>query len=261
MIRVIAIDDEPLALRQIVNYIQRVPQLTLVAECQSAVEAASVLHREEVDAIFCDINMPDLNGMEFVRLLQRSDVPASSMPMVVFTTAYSEYALEGFQVTALDYLLKPFGFNDFRRAADRIIQRHEEHAAMKTLLSAPDSRTKKDGDAVPRSRVGDTIYVRADHRTHAVALHEVRYVQAMGEYLRIYVDSSPRPLMTLFSMKRMEETLPADRFMRIHRSYIICLDRIAQVARGRVILNDNTELPIGDNYRAAFEEWLATRMA
>ena len=261
MIRVIAIDDEPLALRQIVNYIHRVPQLTLVAECQSAVEAASVLHREEVDAIFCDINMPDLNGMEFVRLLQRSDVPATSMPMVVFTTAYSEYAIEGFQVAAVDYLLKPFGFTDFRRAADRIIQRHEEHTAMKTILSSPATKTEKYSAAPSRSRVGDTLYVRADHRTHAIALHDIRYVQAMGEYLRIYVDSAPRPLMTLFSMKRMEEMLPPDRFMRIHRSYIISLDRIAQVARGRVVLSDDIELPIGDNYRAAFEEWLSARMA
>ena len=260
MIRVIAIDDEPLALRQIVNYINRVPQLTLVAECQSAVEAAGVLHREEIDAIFCDINMPDLNGMEFVRLLQRSDVPASTMPLVVFTTAYSEYALDGFQVAAVDYLLKPFGFNDFHRAADRIVQRHEEHTAMKTILSS-EPKTERDNALPTRSRVGDTLYIRADHRTHAVAFHDVRYVQAMGEYLRIYVDSASRPLMTLFSMKRMEETLPPDRFMRIHRSYIISLDRIAQVARGRVILNDSTELPIGDNYRAAFEEWLSARMA
>jgi len=199
--------------------------------------------------------------MEFVRLLQKSDVPASAMPLVVFTTAYSEYALEGFQVAAVDYLLKPFGFNDFRRAVDRIVQRHQEQEAMKTLLSSPEAKAEADGATTSRSRVGETLYIRADHRTQAIAMHDIKYIQAMGEYLRIFLDNNSRPVMTLFSMKRMEETLPADRFMRVHRSFIIGLDRITHVARGKVTLKDGTEVPIGDNYRAVFDEWLSARRA
>ena len=118
MIRCLAIDDEPLALRQLVTYIQRVPFLELAAQCQSALEAREFLAEEAVDAIFCDINMPDLNGMDFIKSLQ-------APPLIVFTTAYSEYAVEGFRVNAVDYLLKPFGLDDFRRAANRIKERME----------------------------------------------------------------------------------------------------------------------------------------
>lgn len=246
MLKVVAIDDEPLALRQLVAYIERVPELTLVAQCQSAVEAAGVLGREPVDAIFCDINMPDLSGLDFVRSL----LSGGEAPLVVFTTAYSQYALEGFEVAAVDYLLKPFSMNDFQRAVNRLVERKQQQLALSEARSQ---------QAAEGARGDDVIYVRADHRTHAVALRDIRYVQAMGEYLRVYADSHPRPLTTLLSMKRLGEQLPHDRFMRIHRSFIINLSRIAHFAKGRVTLNDETELPIGDSYRTAFEERLKKR--
>lgn len=246
MLKVVAIDDEPLALRQLVAYINRMPELALVAKCQSAVEAAGVLAREEVDAIFCDINMPDLSGMDFVRSL----VSGGEAPLVVFTTAYSQYALEGFEVAAVDYLLKPFSINDFQRAVNRLTERKQQLEAM--------SETKKRQSA--RGGENDEVLcVRADHRTHALPLREIRYIQAMGEYLRLYVDSLARPLMTLMPMKKMEEALPDDYFIRIHRSYILNINRIAHFAKGRVTLTDGTELPIGDSYRAAFEERLTRR--
>lgn len=243
MLRVVAIDDEPLALRQLVAYINRVPELTLVSKCQSAVEAAGVLAREQVDAIFCDINMPDLSGLDFVRALMNG----GEAPLVVFTTAYSQYALEGFEVAAVDYLLKPFSINDFQRSVNRLTERKQQQAA----LNETQSRQKDDSTGTD-----DVVYIRADHRTHAVPLRDIRYVQAMGEYLRVYVDSQPRPLTALLSMKRIGEQLPAERFLRIHRSYFINVNRIAHFAKGHVTLTDGTELPIGDSYRAAFDERL-----
>ena len=246
MLRVVAIDDEPLALRQLVAYIRRMPELTLVAQCQSAVEAAGVLARETVDAIFCDINMPDLSGLDLVRSL----LSGGEAPLVVFTTAYSQYALEGFEVAAVDYLLKPFGINDFQRAVNRVIERKQQQAALDEAKSQ---------QAAEGAATNDVLYLRADHRTHAIALRDIRYVQAMGEYLRVYADSYARPLTALLSMKRISEQLPPDRFMRIHRSYILNLSRIAHFAKGRVTLTDGTELPIGDSYRSDFEKRLKGR--
>ncbi len=246
-LRVVAIDDEPLALRQLVAYIGRVPELVLVAQCQSAVEAAGVLAREDVDAIFCDINMPDLSGLDFVHSLLNGGTPH----LVVFTTAYSQYAIEGFKVAAVDFLLKPYSINDFQRAVNRLIERKQQLSALQEAQSHPSADAGSD----------EVFYVRADHRTHALQLRDIRYGQAMGEYLRLYVDSAPRPLITLLSMKRLCEQLPPERFMRIHRSYVINLNKIAHFAKGRVTLSDGTELPIGDSYRAEFEERVARRRA
>ena len=238
LLRVIAIDDEPLALRQIVAYISKVPFLQLVAQCQSAIEALHVLDNDEVDALFCDINMPDLNGLEFVRMLQ-------PQPMVVFTTAYSEYAIEGFKVEAVDYLLKPFTLKEFSQTAERLRARQE-------LLLRASQATNADDSS-------DVLFVRADRTDLAVPLSTLHYVQSMGEYLRIYTSDRPRPIVTLGTMRSMEERLPVDRFLRIHRSSIVALSHIREVARGSVMLTDGTELSVGDNYRARLDKWLAER--
>ena len=226
MIRVLAIDDEPLALQQLVSYIGKVPFLQLAGQCQSAIEAIELLNLESVDAIFCDINMPDLNGMDFVKSL-------AMPPMVVFTTAYSEYAIEGFKVNAVDYLLKPFGLQDFLRAAERIRSRCE----------------------IPRSSEDDTLFVKTDYRMVKIAIQDIRYVEGMSEYLKLHLDSQPKPLVTLLAMKALEERLPQN-FMRIHRSYIVNLDKIVEVSKNRVVLDNNTHLPIGDSYREQFNNYL-----
>ena len=230
MIKVLAIDDEPLALQQLAAYIQKVPFLELAGECQSALEAKEILNKESIDAIFCDINMPDLNGLDFVKSLA---VP----PLVVFTTAYSEYAVEGFKVNAVDYLLKPFGLDDFRRAANRLQER---------LSVSP---------ALPEEPEDDTIFVKTDYRVVKLAVSDIRYVEGMSEYLKIHLESQPKPVVTLLSMKKMEEFLPPY-FMRIHRSYIINLKKIQEVNKNRVIMDADTYLPIGDNYREEFNEYL-----
>ena len=236
MIRCIAIDDEPLALQQIVAYIGKVPFLELAAQCQSALEARQYLEHDTVDAIFCDINMPDLNGMDFIKSLA---VP----PLVVFTTAYSEYAVEGFRVNAVDYLLKPFGLQDFQRAANRLRERLE----MKDL-SPLTSQLESD----------DTIFLKTEYRIVKVSISDIRYVEAMSEYLKVWLSSEPKPIITLLSMKKMEERLP-NTFMRIHRSYIVNLTKIQEVNKNRIIMDSDTYLPIGDLYKEAFQAYLDTK--
>ena len=251
MIRCLAIDDEPLALQQLVTYINKVPFLELAAQCQSAVEACRFLENDTVDAIFCDINMPDLNGMDFVKSLA---VP----PLVVFTTAYSEYAVEGFRVNAVDYLLKPFGLQEFQRAANRLQSRmrNDDNPA------SPESAAPGNHNSsllIPNSSLKeDTIFLKTDYRIVKVSIPQIRYVEAMSEYLKVWIEGEAKPIITLLSMKKMEERLP-DIFMRIHRSYIINLNKIQEVNKNRVIMDTETYLPIGDMYKEAFQAYLDTK--
>ena len=249
MIRCMAIDDEPLALQQIAAYIGKVPFLELAAQCQSALEAKAFLEQDTVDAIFCDINMPDLNGMDFVKSLT---VP----PLIVFTTAYAEYAVEGFKVNAVDYLLKPFGMQDFQRAALRLKERALPQAP---TVENGDSAAQTASPAQGRSEGEDTIFLKTEYRIVKVSISDIRYVEAMSEYLKVWLDSEPKPIVTLLSMKKMEERLP-DYFMRIHRSYIVNLTKIQEVNKSRVIMYKDTYLPIGDMYKETFQSYLDTKM-
>ena len=229
MIRCMAIDDEPLALQQIAAYIGKVPFLELAAQCQSALEAHAFLQHDTVDVIFCDINMPDLNGMDFIKAL-------AAPPLVVFTTAYAEYAVEGFKVNAVDYLLKPFGLQDFMRTANRIQERLQP---LRPLTSENDN----------------IIFLKTDYRIVKVTISDIRYVEAMSEYLKVYLEGGAKPIVTLLSMKKMEERLP-DYFMRIHRSYIINLTKVQEVNKNRVIMDSETYLPIGDMYKETFQKYI-----
>ena len=239
MIRCLAIDDEPLALQQLITYINKVSFLELAAQCQSALEARQFLEHDTVDAIFCDINMPDLNGMDFVKSL-------AAPPLIVFTTAYSEYAVEGFKVNAVDYLLKPFGLQDFQMAANRLRERMRNE---KLKMRNDDYQTSKD----------ETLFLKTDYRIVKVSIADIRYIEGMSEYLKVWLEGEPKPIITLLSMKKMEERLP-DTFMRIHRSYIVNLTKIQEVNKNRVILDANTYLPIGDLYKEAFQAYLNTKL-
>ncbi len=236
MIRCMAIDDEPLALQQIATYIGKVPFLELTAQCQSAVEARQFLENDTVDAIFCDINMPDLNGMDFVKSL-------TTPPLIVFTTAYAEYAVEGFKVAAVDYLLKPFGLQDFQRAANRLQERLAPPSSLHSSLSPKNA---------------NVVFLKSDYRIIKVAINDIRYIEAMSEYLKVHLRNEQKPITTLLSMKKIEERLPHN-FMRIHRSYIVNLDDIREVNKNRVILDADTYLPIGDIYRENFQQYLDTK--
>ncbi len=234
MIRCIAIDDEPLSLAQISNYISKIPYLELVGKCRDALEAMKIISETQVDLMFVDINMPDLNGLDFVRSLNQK-------PKVIFTTAYSEYAIEGYKVEAVDYLLKPFSFQDLLGAADR---------ARRLIEDKPTTEELKVQD--------NSIFVKSEYRITRIDVSDIKYVESMGEYLRIFLEGQPKPLMPLMSMKRMEEILPAKNFMRVHRSFIVNLDKIQEISRMRIIFDD-VYIPVGDNYKQKFMEYINER--
>ena len=231
MIRVLAIDDEPLALRQLEMYIDKVPFLKLVAACSSAAAAKPLL--EGVDAIFLDINMPDLSGMDFIKSLPHP-------PAVVFTTAYSEYAVEGFRVNAVDYLLKPFSFKEFEASCEKL----RKHLEMQAALSA--------------QQADPVLHFKADYHTVSVDIRKIVYVESMSEYVKIYLEDSETPVVVLYSLKHLIEQLPASRFLRIHRSYIISLEHIAEASRTFVRLDNGKTIPVGELYRPAFSDYLAS---
>lgn len=232
MIRCIAIDDEPLALEQLKSYIGKIPFLELVCCCQDAFKAMEVLSKEKIDAIFADINMPDLNGMDFIRSL-------INPPMVIFTTAYSEYAVDGYKVDAIDYLLKPFGFQEFQRSAQKLLKQWEYENTNNTTMPEDDS-----------------LFIKTEYKIVRVRIADIRYIESMSEYLRLYVENEPKPFMTLLSMKKLEDRLPRDKFMRVHRSYIVNLHKIVEISRSRIVMDKNTYIPVGDNYKEKFAEYL-----
>lgn len=237
MIKCIAIDDEPLALNQLTGYISRVPFLQLVRSCQDAFEAMQALADEEIDLMFIDINMPDLNGLDFVRSL-------IVKPLVIFTTAYSEYAVEGFKVDAVDYLLKPFEFQDLLKASDKARKQFEYQSK---------EGAESEADLLSNDR---SLFVKSESKVVRIDIADIRYVEGMSEYVRIFTDTSCKPVVTMLSMRKIEERLPSQVFMRIHRSYIVNLQKIKEVARLRVIFDANTYIPVGDSYKEQFTEYI-----
>ena len=219
MIKTLIIDDEPLALQQLAVYVSKVPFLTLVDECQSALEARDIINNERVDVIFIDINMPDLNGMDFVRSLV-------APPLVVFTTAYSEYAIDGFKVDAVDY---------------------EHNNAPLPLTAEPEPE-----------QTDENIFLKTEHKVVRVKIADIRYIEGMSEYLKVHVDGQSRPIIMLLAMKRMEERLPSN-FLRIHRSYIVNMNHVQEVTKNRIMMDTDTNLPIGDMYKDALSEYLADK--
>ena len=236
MIRCLAIDDEPLALKQLASYLSNVPFFELVGSCQSAMEAMRVVGEQEVDVLFIDINMPDLNGLEFVRSLQNP-------PLVVFTTAYQEYAVEGYKVDAIDYLLKPFGMGDILRAADKVKRQYD-------LLHAV-SLSPVDED--------DALFLKTEYKVVRILITDIIYIEGMSEYLRIHLLGQSKPVVVLLSMKKMEERLMGRDFMRIHKSYIINLHHIAEINKSRVILDNQVDIPIGESYLERLSEYVAKK--
>ncbi|MCR4569285.1 MAG: LytTR family DNA-binding domain-containing protein [Bacteroidales bacterium] len=233
MIRALFLDDEPLALRQLERYAAQMPFLEVVAACTSASAAKEYI--PSVDVLFIDINMPDITGLDFVRSLEQP-------PLVVFTTAYAEYALEGFRVNAVGYLLKPFSLAEFREVAEKvkmIVELHRKAEEIRDPVSV--------------------LYFKTDYKTVPVSVDRIQYVESMSEYLKLYLDGQEMPLVVLYSLKRLMEQLPEGRFMRVHRSYIIPLDRIREANASVVVLDNGTSIPVGESYRAAFKEYLASR--
>ena len=259
MIKCIAIDDEPLALRQITNYIKRIASLELSATFSNAIEARDWLLDNNVDLIFVDINMPDLNGVDFVRSL-------SSPPMVIFTTAYPEYAVEGFKLDAIDYLLKPFGFDELSRSAGKA-QSLFELRSLKEQADATTAAADMPADGAQEALVDgvdgesdkEYISIRADHKTSLVKVANIVYLESEGEYVRMHLNDGTK-IVTLFRLKNMETSLPSEQFMRVHRSYIINLQHISGYTKGRVFLSNEDYVPIGENYKEQFTAYVESKL-
>jgi len=236
----IAVDDEPLALGLVCSFIEQTPFLKLVGRYSSAVAALKALHEQpEVKLLFLDIKMPDLSGLELARVLQGGG------QRVIFTTAFNQYALEGFRVDALDYLLKPFNYEEFLRAALKARTFFE----LKSPAPAPAA-------PVPAAPPEDHIYLKVEYQLVRVALADILYVEGLKDYVKVHLTSQPRPLLSLTSLRSMEKKLPAGKFMRIHRSYIVGLDHVAAVGRGTLQVRTET-LPISDGYREAVDAFFA----
>lgn len=239
MLKCIAIDDEPLALRQLQGYIAKINFLKLEKAFTNAIEAQQYLAGNPIDLIFVDINMPDLSGVEFVRSLV-------SRPMIIFTTAYSEYAVEGFKLDAIDYLLKPFSFADFSRSAAKANSlyelRHNQRPAQ-----------EGESEALPKDK--EYISVKADYKVSLVKISDIVYLESEGEYVRMHL-ADGTTITTLFRLKNMETALPSESFMRVHRSYIVNLRTIKAYVKGRIFLNDTEYVPIGENYKEAFQGYI-----
>lgn len=235
MIKCIIVDDEPLALVQLQKYVERVPFLECVCACNNAVEAMGILSKQNVDAMFLDINMPDINGLQLVRSL-------STPPMLVFTTAYSEYALDGFRLDAVDYLLKPFSFDEFMKAANKL---NDAYAMRRNVQQSEEPV--------------DSLYVKSDYRMLRIPVASIKYVESMSEYVRIFVEGNSKPIVSLMSMKKIEEFLPSSTFMRVHRSYIVNLNMIKEISRMRIVYDGDVSVPIGDLYKDKFFEYVERR--
>ncbi len=232
MIRCIAIDDEPLALKQIADYINKTPFLELSGHFESALQAIPFLHNNEVDLMFVDINMPDLSGMDFVKSL-------NNPPKVIFTTAYSEYAIEGFRVDAIDYLLKPIGYSDFLKASEKARERFSSIMTENTQIDIDEK----------------FLFIKSEYKILRINLSEIKYIEGMREYVRIFIEAK-KPVMALMSIKKMEEYLPDKNFMRVHRSFIVNLDKISTIERNRIIFDEDVYIPVSEQYKTKFQEFL-----
>jgi two-component system LytT family response regulator len=229
----IAIDDEPLAVKKISAYIQKTPFLELVAECRSAFEAMEIINNRTIQLIFIDINMPDLSGLEFVKSL-------TDKPYIVFTTAYSEYAVEGFQVDAADYLLKPITYSSFLKAANKV----------KNLIDL----TAHSQQEIIRATASH-LFVKSDYKLIRIELDDIKYIESQHEYIKIHMFNS-KPVMTQLSMKAIEEQLPSVQFMRVHRSFIVNLKKVSVVERNRIVFDGKVYIPVSDQYKEKFQEYI-----
>ncbi len=259
--RCIVVDDEPLALEMMASYVRKTPYLELSGAFGSSIEALDFLRKNPVELAFLDIQMPDLNGLELADLL------SGSRTRLVFVTAYEQYALQGFKAEALDYLLKPVSYNDFLKAADRA-RRWFEHSDPSENPSMPDEA----GTAAllrPAGNLAESFFVRADYRWVKIRMCDILFVESVKDYVKIHLDPEGKSrqetpganfcVMTLQSMKGLEEYLPKEHFMRVHRSFIINMNQVCSVEKGRVAFANGESVPVSESYKALLEGAVARK--
>lgn len=230
MIRCLVVDDEPLALDILEDYIKKVPFLTLVKTTTSAFEGLSLVQSGTIDLVFLDVQMPELTGIQFLKII-------NGKCEVILTTAYSQYALDGYDLDVVDYLLKPIAFDRFYKAAQKVLQNKGINQTSITELPAVQQNNH------------DFIFVKTEHKIQKIYLNDILYIEGLKDYISIF--TKKERIITLQNMKKMEESLPSKSFVRVHKSYIIALGKIESIERSRIFISDKT-IPIGDTYRDYF---------
>jgi DNA-binding LytR/AlgR family response regulator len=224
----VAIDDEPLALVLMKEYISRFPALKLVGSFDDAVAGSEFLRHNKIDLLFLDINMPDITGLELATKMEHK-------PMIIFTTAYKEFAMEGFELSAVDYLLKPITIDRFTKAVNKAIE----------LIKMKKTTVQTDDDA---------IFVRSEYTLVKIPLNTIEYIESVQDYLKIH-QTNARPVMTLMTLKSIIDKLPPEKFRRIHRSYVVPLSKVTSIGQKKLFIGQ-TELPISDTYYNEIKEWV-----
>jgi two-component system, LytTR family, response regulator len=227
MLRCIAIDDEPLALELLADNISKVPFLELVAECSNPLEALKVMQEQKIDLVFLDIQMPGLTGLQFIQSL-------AEKPMFILITAYEKYALDGYTLDVLDYLVKPVALDRFIKACHKAKDMHELKV--------------KGGNNNSGNQKADYFFVNVDYKLLKVIFADITFIEGLKDYIKIHLKSTTRPIITRLSMKSVEEQLPSAEFLRIHKSYIVSVAHITAIMKNSIFIGDQ-ELPVSDNYR------------
>jgi len=234
-IRCLIVDDEPLALDLIEDYVLKTPFLELVNKFNSPFQAIEALQTEKIDLIFLDIQMPGLTGIDFSKLIQHG-------PKVIFTTAYSQYALEGFKVDAIDYLVKPINYQEFLKSSNKAL----------TWFGLTEQTSTGNSD---EETLNTSIFVKSEYKLIRVDLRSILYIEGLKDYVKIFIQDQTKPILSLMSLKTLEEKLPPAQFMRIHRSFIVNLNQIAKIERNRIVFG-SVYIPIADTYKDQFQEFL-----
>jgi len=232
MIKTIAIDDEPLALQLVNGYIGKTPFLELVASFDNPLDAMDYLETHPADLIFLDIHMPDLTGIEFTRILK-------SRPKIIFTTAYEKYALEGFKLEAVDYLLKPFNYEEFLKAAKKA----------ETLIGLEKNALNQ------LEANNEFLFLKSEYKIRRINFNEILYVEGLKDYVKVFIQNDPKPILSLNSLKSLEAKLPESKFMRVHRSFIVNLEKIDTIERSRIVFG-KIYIPVSEQYHDKFQEFL-----
>ena len=236
IIKCAIVDDEPLAVELLASYVKKIPFLELCGKYTNATDALHGIGETPVDLLFLDIQMPELNGLELSRM-----VPETTR--IVFTTAFNQYAIDGFRVNALDYLLKPISYAEFMEACNKALQWFQ-------LVHQNEQQPAVKAEEEPTS-----IFVKSEYKLLQINLDDIRYIEGLKDYVKIYTEQSPHPILSLMNMKAIEQMLPASRFIRVHRSFIVQKSKIREIERNRIVFGD-VYIPIGDSYKQAFQDFI-----
>ena len=235
----IAVDDEPLALGLVCKFVEQTPFLNLVGQYPSAVEALKAILAQKIDLIYLDIQMPDLNGIELARVVG----VGQEKPRIIFTTAFEKYGVEGYKVDALDYLLKPFNYEEFLRTATKALSYFE-------LINRP----------VPAEHANDQyLFLKVEYQWVRIALDDILYIEGLKDYVKVHLKNDEKGVLSLTSLKDLDEKLPSRRFMRVHRSFIVALDKITSMTKNSLQIGKKT-IAVGDQYKDAFNQFVGKWM-